>query len=101
LLGIVLTIFRAQLADLGVSFADCDVERHFLLLRLKDSVLVAEPAYAEWGDPWQQTLQAANAHSACYLEPVFRRVLAEILLLASGFAWGRDWRLPNPGKRIA
>jgi glycosyltransferase involved in cell wall biosynthesis len=95
-------IFRAQLAELGVPFNDSDIERHFLLLRLKNSALAAEPAYLDWADMWLQTLQAANARLACYPDPVFRRVLGEIWLAAcwqvaacqGSPTWRHFWQSP-------
>ncbi len=75
-----LAIFRAQLTELGVSFNDLDLERHFLLGQMKTVGFRPEGAYLDWAARWLGRLQAANQQFSRYPEPAFSTTLCEVWL---------------------
>lgn len=95
-------IFRSQLLDLGAPFSEEDVERHFLLLRMKNARFIPDYAYLDWAEGWLRSLQTANQRSACYPNPAFIRVTAEMWLAVcwqaatrlGWAAWRHFWRSP-------
>ena len=68
-------IYRSQLAALGVAADDADLDRHFLLRRMRKEGFTPDRAYLAWAEAWLRGLQAANAARQAYPEPVFSEVL--------------------------
>ncbi len=64
-----------QLRDLGVSFDDRDIDRHYLLRNPKNHEFEAD--YPEWCAEWLLRLIEANRVNPCYPEPEFSRAAAE------------------------
>jgi glycosyltransferase involved in cell wall biosynthesis len=95
-------IFNAQLTDLDVTFSEADLERHFLLLRMKGVGFVPDLTYLEWADAWLRKLQDANLRTAYYSHRAFAQVLGEIWIAvcwqaaaSMGLpAWKCFWRSP-------
>lgn len=87
-----LEIFRAQLAALGVSFTDIDLERHFLLTRRPNLRFVPDREYLDWAESWLLKLRDANRLTLRYPEEPFLRVAGEKWLktcrrAAAGGGW--------------
>jgi len=68
-------VYGLQLAELGIAFGDHDLERHFLLRRMRKEKFAPDSAYLAWAEAWLRNLQAANARTHAYPEPVFSEVL--------------------------
>ena len=73
-------LFATQLAELGMKFSDSELDRHFLLLRMKSAQGTPDLSYLEWAEGWLRRLQEANQRSGCYPQPAFSQVLAEVWL---------------------
>ena len=97
-----LEIVSAQLADLGIECPPGDLDRHFLLLRMKRSQLTHDLEYLEWANAWLLKLQAANRHTVRYPERSLARVVGEIWWVVCWHAftrigwsaWKQFWRSP-------
>ena len=88
-----LEIFDGQLSDLGVRFTDADLERHFILARMKTLGFTPEGEYLNWAEAWLLNLQAANRRTSRYPEEAFHRVLGAMWVKACWHArakvgWG-------------
>jgi glycosyltransferase involved in cell wall biosynthesis len=68
-------VYGLQLAELGIAFTDDDLDRHFLLRRMRKERFAPDNAYLAWAEAWLRNLQAANARIHAYPEPVFSEVL--------------------------
>lgn len=68
-------VYALQLAELGIAFSDDDLARHFLLRRMRKEGFAPDSAYLAWAEAWLRNLQAANARTRSYPEPVFSEVL--------------------------
>jgi hypothetical protein len=64
-----------QLRDLGVSFDDRDIDRHYLLRNPKNHEFEAD--YSDWCEEWLLRLIDANRLNPCYPEPEFSLAAAE------------------------
>lgn len=83
-----LAIFRGQLTELGVSFNDLDLERHFLLGQMKTVGFRPDGAYLNWAEGWLSGLQAANQQAGRYSEPAFSAALRKMWLKTCWHASG-------------
>ena len=68
-------VYGLQLAELGIPFTDADLDRHFLLRRMRKERFAPDHAYLAWAEAWLRNLQSANARTHAYPEPVFSEVL--------------------------
>jgi glycosyltransferase involved in cell wall biosynthesis len=68
-------VYGLQLAELGITFTDADLERHFLLRRMRKERFAPDRAFVAWAEAWLRGLQAANDRAHAYPEPVFSEVL--------------------------
>jgi len=68
-------VYGLQLAELGIAFTDDDLDRHFLLRRMRKERFSPDNAYLAWAEAWLRNLQSANARARAYPEPVFSEVL--------------------------
>lgn len=68
-------VYVLQLTELGIAFTDDDLDRHFLLRRMRKERFAPDRAYLAWAEAWLRNLQAANARTHAYPEPVFSEVL--------------------------
>jgi glycosyltransferase involved in cell wall biosynthesis len=68
-------VYGLQLTELGIAFTDEDLQRHFLLRRMRKERFSPDSAYLAWAEAWLRNLQAANARTHAYPEPVFSEVL--------------------------
>jgi len=68
-------VYGHQLVELGIAFSDDDLERHFLLRRMRKEGFAPDGAYLAWAEAWLRNLQSANARTRAYPEPVFSEVL--------------------------
>ena len=68
-------VYGLQLTELGIAFTDDDLDRHFLLRRMRKERFAPDRAYLAWAEAWLRNLQAANARTHAYPEPVFSEVL--------------------------
>jgi glycosyltransferase involved in cell wall biosynthesis len=68
-------VYGLQLTELGIAFTDEDLQRHFLLRRMRKEHFAPDSAYLAWAEAWLRNLQAANARIHAYPEPVFSEVL--------------------------
>ena len=68
-------VYGLQLTELGIAFTDDDLDRHFLLRRMRKERFAPDHAYLTWAEAWLRNLQAANARVHAYPEPVFSEVL--------------------------
>lgn len=97
-----LEIIANQLTDLGLTFDDTDLERHYLLQRSKSAGFVPDRAYLTWASAWLDRLQSANERTLLYSERPFARVLARTWLgvcrrasrKLGWIAWRQFWRSP-------
>ena len=97
-----LDIFRWQLAELGVTFDERDVERHYTLARIKTLAFRPDQEYVEWAEGWFRKLEEANSRSSRYSTRSLARVLGtmwfKVCWHASATAgwsvWGRFFRSP-------
>ncbi len=81
-------IFRDQLAELGVSLTELDLERHFLLGQMKTLGFCPDRAYLDWAEDWLSRLQAANRQRLRYSEPAFSSAVRKMWLKACWHASG-------------
>ena len=94
------SIIASQLASLGLEFSPEDLERHFLLRRMKSDHFVPDRAYLEWASAWLVRLRSANRGTSVYPQRAFARVVAETWLRAcrrgseelGWVAWLLFWR---------
>ena len=86
-------IYAGQLEQLGVSFSETDLERHFLLRRMNKLGFVPDRDYLDWGEAWLLKLQSANRTARCYPEPAFSKVLGSFWLRCCWLAYrgGLGW----------
>ena len=102
-----LTIFRAQLDALGIGYTPEDLERHYLLRRMRKMRVRPDPAYLDWAETWLRTLREANQRVRLYPEPAFSHVLGSFWARVCGQArWGMGVRaasrfLSSPMRRWA
>jgi len=68
-------VYGLQLAELGITFTDEDLRRHFLLRRMRKERFAPDSDYLIWAEAWLRNLQSANARTHAYPEPVFSEVL--------------------------
>jgi glycosyltransferase involved in cell wall biosynthesis len=68
-------VYGLQLAELGIAFTDADLERHFLLRRMRKEGFAPDAAFVAWAEAWLRGLREANARTRSYPEPVFSEVL--------------------------
>jgi glycosyltransferase involved in cell wall biosynthesis len=68
-------VYGLQLAELGIAFTDDDLDRHFLLRRMRKEGFAPDSAFVAWAESWLRGLQTANARTHAYPEPVFSEVL--------------------------
>jgi glycosyltransferase involved in cell wall biosynthesis len=68
-------VYGLQLAELGIAFTDDDLDRHFLLRRMRKERFAPDHPYLAWAEAWLRNLQAANERTHAYPEPVFSEVL--------------------------
>jgi glycosyltransferase involved in cell wall biosynthesis len=68
-------VYGLQLAELGIAFTDEDLDRHFLLRRMRKEGFAPDRPFVAWAEAWLRNLQAANARTHAYPEPVFSEVL--------------------------
>ena len=68
-------VYGLQLAELGIAFTDEDLQRHFLLRRMRKERFAPDHAYLAWAEAWLRNLQTANGRIHAYPEPVFSEVL--------------------------
>jgi len=68
-------VYGLQLSELGIAFTDEDLDRHFLLRRMRKEGFAPDAAFVAWAEAWLRGLQAANARTRSYPEPVFSEVL--------------------------
>lgn len=95
-----LQIYARQLQDLGISFSQQDLERHYLLRRMHKTDLAPDTDFLDWTETWLSGLQAANNARNLYPEPAFSTVLGEFWLKTFWYArtktgrrpWLRFWR---------
>jgi glycosyltransferase involved in cell wall biosynthesis len=94
-----LAIYARQLTALGVAFDAQDLERHYLLRRMRKSGFTPDREYLDWAEAWLLTLQAANTHASCYPEPSFSHLLGGLWLKA---CWQASPALgwPTVGRRL-
>ena len=83
-------VYALQLAELGIAFGDDDLERHFLLRRMRKEGFAPDGAYLAWAEAWLRGLQAANAPTHAYPEPVFSEVLGTYWVKV---CWHGSWRI--------
>lgn len=92
-----LRIIRPQLNELGVRLTAIDVERHFLLLRMRKYQFIPDREYLAWADGWLRQLQTANRQTARYPQASFDRLLGQVWFLvcrqaAAGNVGWAAWR---------
>ncbi len=95
-------IASAQLTELGVRFTDIDLERHYILPRMKRLQFTPDREYLEWAGAWLLKLQEANQRALRYPERPFARVVGESWLkvcwhASAGVgwtAWKYFWQSP-------
>ena len=85
-------IASAQLTELGVRFTDIDLERHYILPRMKRLQFTPDREYLEWAGAWLLKLQEANQRALRYPERPFARVVGESWLkvcwhASAGVGW--------------
>jgi glycosyltransferase involved in cell wall biosynthesis len=68
-------VYGLQLAELGIAFTDADLDRHFLLRRMRKEGFTPDSGFVAWAEAWLRNLQSANARTRAYPEPVFSEVL--------------------------
>jgi len=68
-------VYGLQLAQLGIAFTDADLDRHFLLRRMRKEGFTPDSGFVAWAEAWLRNLQSANARTRAYPEPVFSEVL--------------------------
>jgi glycosyltransferase involved in cell wall biosynthesis len=103
-----LAIYASQLSVLSVPFTDMDLERHFLLRRMRKLRFTPDLVYVDWADAWLQQLQEANQRVQSYPEPAFSMVLGRLWLKVCWYAstnlgwtaWRRFWRSPLRGSAL-
>ena len=103
-----LAIYASQLSVLRVPFTDIDLERHFLLRRMRKLGFAPDLVYVDWAEAWLQQLQEANQRGQNYPEPAFSRVLGGLWLKVCWFAatnlgwsaWRRFWKSPLRGNAL-
>jgi Glycosyltransferases involved in cell wall biogenesis len=103
-----LTIYAAQLHELGIVFTDTDLERHFLLRSMRKQRFSPDLAYVEWAEKWLLQLQDVNQRVQNYPEPAFSRVLGRFWLKVCWYAstnvgwvvWRHFWRSPLRGNAL-
>lgn len=88
-------IAESLLAELGVAFAESDVDAHVQLRNLAG--FRPDAAWLDWCEDWLARLQDANARSGRYPEPEFRRAAAERALLV----WLRALSAGHSGRALA
>ncbi len=74
------TIFADQMSDLGVSYTEDDLKRHFILGQMKTLEFTPDLDYLNWAESWLGQLQTANQRTLRYPEPAFSRVLRQTWL---------------------
>jgi hypothetical protein len=97
-----LQIYARQLQELGISFNQQDLERHYLLRRMQKMDFAPDTAFLDWAETWLSGLQAANRARKLYPEPAFTGVLGEFWLKCCWYApyaggqrpWTRFWTSP-------
>ena len=95
-------IIATQLTDLGLTFDETDLERHFLLERMKSAGFIPDRAYLAWASVWLARLETANQQTRLYSELPFARVVARTWLRVcrrasrklGWIAWLQFWRSP-------
>jgi len=88
-----LRIFGTQLTELGAPFSEADLERHFLLLRMKGEGFIPDLAYLEWAEAWLRQLYDANLQAMSYPSRVFAQILGEIwIAVCWQAAMSSGWR---------
>ena len=68
-------VYGLQLTELGIAFTDADLDRHFLLRRMRKEGFTPDGGFVAWAEAWLRNLQSANARTHAYPEPVFSEVL--------------------------
>jgi glycosyltransferase involved in cell wall biosynthesis len=68
-------VYGLQLTELGIAFTDADLDRHFLLRRMRKEGFTPDSGFVAWAEAWLRNLQSANARTHAYPEPVFSEVL--------------------------
>jgi hypothetical protein len=97
-------IIVRQLDALNMSYTAEDVERHFLLLRLKKERFTPDRDFLEWLANWLERLQSANRATPTYDDRALRGMLGQVWFIAclkaerkiGAGAWRR---LGEPGLR--
>jgi glycosyltransferase involved in cell wall biosynthesis len=92
-----LAIYARQLTALGVPFEAADLDRHYLLRRMRKLGFAPDREYLDWAEAWLLALQTANARAACYPEPSFSHLLGGFWLqvcwrAAAAVGWSTAWR---------
>jgi glycosyltransferase involved in cell wall biosynthesis len=90
-------IYEQQLRALGITFQEEDLERHYLLRRMRKSRFTPDREYVDWAEAWFLKLQAANVRTACYPEPSFSQLLGGLWLKvcwhgSAALGWPTVWR---------
>jgi glycosyltransferase involved in cell wall biosynthesis len=68
-------VYGLQLTELGIAFTEADLDRHFLLRRMRKEGFTPDGGFVAWAETWLRNLQSANARTHAYPEPVFSEVL--------------------------
>jgi len=95
-------IESAQLTELGVTFTEADLERHFILTRMAKLQFTPDREYLEWADAWLQKLQEINHRVLRYPPQSFARLVGQLWVTAcwrasGGMGWAASkyfWRSP-------
>ena len=90
-------ICAQQLQALGIAFEEKDLERHYLLRRMRKSGFTPDREYVDWAEVWLHGLRTANARAACYPEPSFSQLLGAFWLkvcwdASAALGWPTAWR---------
>ncbi len=83
-----LEIESAQLTELGVTFTEADLERHFVLARMTRLQFTPDREYLEWADAWLQKLQKVNRRVLRYPVQAFARLVGQLWVTACWRASG-------------
>ena len=73
-------IFADQMSDLGVSYTEDDLKRHYILGQMGTLGFTPDLDYLDWAESWLGRLRAANERALRYPEPELSRVLRQTWL---------------------
>ncbi len=90
-------IYARQLEALGIAFEEEDLQRHYLLRRMRKSGFTPNREYVDWAEAWLLALQAANSRARRYPEPALSHLLGGFWLkvcwnASPALGWPTAWR---------